>query len=81
MGGQPKVKLLKLSRSYYNEDFHIASIALYFYLSCTEFVYPDSGIWSLELIRTWLGLGTGGFGTKGLEPGLDNFIGYAKYDH
>ena len=27
----------------------------------------------LDLIRTWLGLGLGGFGTKGLGTGLDNF--------
>ena len=28
----------------------------------------------LELIGTWLGLGLRGFGTKGLGPGLDNFL-------
>ena len=27
--------------------------------------------WVFELIGTWLGLGLGGFGTKGLGPGLD----------
>ena len=26
----------------------------------------------LDLIGTWLGLGLGGFGTKGLGTGLDN---------
>ena len=29
--------------------------------------------WVLGLIGTWLGLGLGGFGTKGLGPGLDNY--------
>ena len=31
--------------------------------------------WVLDLFGTWLGLGLGlgGFGTKGLRPGLDNF--------
>ena len=28
--------------------------------------------WGLDLIGTWLGLGLGGFGTKGLGTGLDN---------
>ena len=28
--------------------------------------------WVFELIRTWLGLGLGGFGSKGLGPELDN---------
>ena len=29
--------------------------------------------WVLKLIGSWLGLGLGGFGTKGLGTGLDNF--------
>ena len=28
----------------------------------------------LDLIGTWLGLGIGGFGTKGLGSGLDNIL-------
>ena len=28
----------------------------------------------LDLIGTWMGLGLGGFGTKGLGTGLDNMI-------
>ena len=36
-------------------------------------------IWVLELIGTWLGLGLGGFGTKGFGPVLDNNYLYLKY--
>ena len=32
--------------------------------------------WVLELIWTWFWVGLGGFGTKGLGTGLDNF--YSK---
>ena len=30
--------------------------------------------WVLKLIGSWLGLGLGGFGTKGLGTGLDNIL-------
>ena len=35
--------------------------------------YPLGTNWVLELVGTWLGLGQGCFGTKGLGPGLDNY--------
>ena len=35
---------------------------------------PLGTYWVFELILTWLGLGLGGFGTKGLGPGLDNIL-------
>ena len=34
--------------------------------------YSPSPFWVLDLIGTWLGLGLGGVGTKGLGTGLDN---------
>ena len=32
--------------------------------------------WVLEVIGAWLGLGLGGFGTKGFGTGLDNKTSY-----
>ena len=39
---------------------------------------PFGTNWVLELIGTWMGLGLGGFGTKGLGPGLDNYSGLCE---
>ena len=37
-----------------------------------HFSVSPSPFWFLDLIGTWLGLGLGVFGTKGLGIGLDN---------
>ena len=37
-----------------------------------HFSVSPSPFWVLDLIGTWLGLGQGGFGTRGLGLGLDN---------
>ena len=39
-----------------------------------HFSVSPSPFWVLDLIGTWLGLGLGVFGTKGLGTGLDNYI-------
>ena len=33
----------------------------------------------LDLIGTWLGLGPGGLGTKGLGTGLDNLLKFSVF--
>ena len=40
----------------------------------TAFQYQPQSLLVLYLIGTWLGLILGGFGTKGLGTGLDNFL-------
>ena len=40
----------------------------------TAFSCQPQSLWVLDLIGTSLGLGQGGFGTRGLGLGLDNII-------